>query len=187
MRTGMGALGGRLALAALLLAQAGCGYSTGLRLAPGYGSVGVEIFGNDSQVRDIERDFHTALTAVLRDRLQAPLSAPGEADLVLRGDILDVHFRPGIRTTGNVLVETGLTVRARASLWDPEHEEVVAGPVVRATQVGYAVDDPAGESEARRRALDNLAERVVLDLLAPLSVPPDASVTGEGPARPPRR
>ena len=150
-------------LAALL---AGCGYTTGLRLEPEYESIGVDVFGNESQMRNVERDLHVALTRVVRDRVLAPLEAASRADLVVRGDVLEVRFRPGIRTTGNQQVETGLIVRARASLWDPTTEQVVTGPVVATTQVGYTLDSPFGEQDARRRVLENLAERLVLDLMA---------------------
>ena len=56
-------------------------------------------------------------------------------------------------------------VRARGGLWDRTRERVVAGPVRSWAQVGYALDDPFAESEARRRVLDLLAERLVLELL----------------------
>ena len=176
---------GRLLPAGLLVAGllVGCGYRAGLHLAPEYGSVGVEMFGNDSPVRDVERDLHAALTEVVRDRVSAPLAAPGRAAVVVRGDVVEVRFRGGIRTGGNQLSETGTIVRARASLWDPAREEVVAGPVVASAQVGYATDSPFGEAEARRRVLDNLAERLVLDLMASHGARGDAA----GPQEPPRR
>lgn len=167
--------------AALLLVGllASCGYRAGLQLAPEYGSVGVEMFGNDSPVRDVERDLHAALTQVVRDRVSTPLAAPGRAAVVVRGDVLEVRFRGGIRTTGNQLSETGTTIRARAALWDPARGVVVAGPVVASAQVGYATDSPAGAAEARRRVLDNLSERLVLDLMA--------AQDAQAPPRPPQK
>ncbi len=152
-------------LAVLSALLAGCGYSTGLHLDQEYSSLGVELFGNDSPTRDLERELHSALTRVVRDRVSAPLLAPADADLVIRGTILDVHFRSGIRSRENELLETGLSIRAQAALWDPNRAERVAGPVQAQAQVGYALDAPFGEAEALRRVLDNLAERLVLELL----------------------
>jgi hypothetical protein len=169
------------ALLATLLA--GCGYSTGLRLEPEYESIGVEVFGNESQMRDVERDLHVALTRVVRDRVIAPLEAPSRADLVVRGDVLEVRFRPGIRTTGNQQVESGLIVRARASLWDPGAEKLVTGPVMATTQVGYTLDSPFGEQDARRRVMENLAERLVLDLMVSHGAGDDVGA----PLHPPKR
>ncbi|MDA1265709.1 MAG: LPS assembly lipoprotein LptE [Planctomycetota bacterium] len=171
---------------ALLIASAaclsGCGYSTGLHLAPEYASIGVDVFGNDSPVRDVERDLHMALTKVARDRVQARLAAPGAADVVIQGTVLHVLNRGGIRTTGNVQVESGLTVTAQASLWDPRSEEVVAGPVQATTHVGYALDDPFAEERALRRALEHLAERLLFDLLADPAVD-DHSRGPSGPSK----
>jgi hypothetical protein len=106
-----------------------------------------------------------SLTQVVRDRVSADLLTPASADLVLRGTVTDYRFRPGVRSPRNELLETGLFVRARGVLWDRTRERVVAGPVRSWAQVGYALDDPFAESEARRRVLDLLAERLVLELL----------------------
>lgn len=149
----------------LLTLLSGCGYSTGLQLAPEYESLGVEVFANNTQVRDVERDLHISMTRFVRDRVSAALRAPGRADLVLRGEIINFRYRRGIRSSENQQLETGLSVVARASLWNPDEEELVAGPVVASTQVGYALDTPFGEQDARKRALENLAERLLLDLL----------------------
>ena len=61
---------------------AGCGYTTGLHLAPGHDSIGVELFRNDSPVRDLERDLHAALARSTRKLVDAPLVPPGQASLV---------------------------------------------------------------------------------------------------------
>jgi len=161
---------------ALLLCLAGaCGYRAGLPLATGYESLGIEIFGNDSPERDLERELHVALTRAARDRVAAPLVAPGEAGLVMRGKLLEYRYRPGIRSKENVQLETGLTIRAEAYLWDPGREERVAGPVRADVQVGYALDEPGANARGRARALTNLSERLVLQLLTsvePATHPP---------------
>lgn len=150
----------------LLAALAGCGYSTGLRAPDGYTSLGLEPFKNESLERDVERELHVAMTEVVRDRVDVRLAPVGAADLVLRGTLLDYRFQGGVRSRRNELLERGLVLHAEAHLWDPRRGETVGRPVQARTQVGYALDDPFGEAEARRRALAHLAERLVLDLLS---------------------
>lgn len=165
-----------LALATL----GGCGYSTGLRLAPGYSTIGIEVFGNDSPERDLEREFHAALTRATRDLVDAELVSPERASLVMRGKVLAYYFRGGIRTADNVQVEAGLTISVEATLWDPLRDEPVAGPVVALTPVGFTLDDASNEEEARSRLVANIAERLVLDLLT--RRPSESPETAAGPA-----
>lgn len=169
--------------ALLLTLLSGCGYSTGLHLAPEYESLGVEVFENETQVRDIERDLHAAMTHFVRDRVSATLRAPERADLVLRGEILDFRYRRGIRSAENQQLETGLSVVARASLWSQGEGEPVAGPVLARTQMGYSLEAPFGEQDARRRVLENLAERLLLDLMTSMSSQADAGAPQEHPRR----
>lgn len=153
-----------LALLAGTLAGA-CGYDAGLTLAPEYRTVGIEVFGNDTYERDLEREMHAAVTRAARDLVDASVVPPGRAGLVVRGKLLEYHRRGGIRSSDNVQLETGLTVRVEALLWDPLVGEIVAGPVRLTTQVGYTLDqEQPNEARARSRAVENLAERVVLEL-----------------------
>lgn len=151
-------------LAPLLLA--GCGYSTGLSLREPYASVGLEIFENDSPVRRVERDLHDAMSQVVRNRVEGTLRDPRGSDLVVRGRILEVRYRPGIRTSGNQAVETGLIMIVRGVVVDRATGEPVAGPTVARAQVGYALEVPFAEEDAHQRAVQHVAERLVLDLFS---------------------
>ena len=67
-------------------------------------------------------------------------------------------------------------MRSVSFSWERPAEPV--GKAVQAqSQSGYALDAPFGEADARRRVLDNLAERLVLELLA-------SSEASAGPERP---
>ena len=158
---------------ALLLAAlcAACGYSTGLQLAPGHDSIGVELFRNDSPVRDLERDLHLALASSTRNLVDAPLVSPAQASVVVRGRILDFHRRGGVRNQDNQLVETAVTVRVESSLWDGNTGKLLVAPVNSTVQVGYVIDGLESEDQAVRRALDNLADAIVLELLTRPPVP----------------
>jgi hypothetical protein len=159
------------ALAALCLALAACGYSAGYRPGAGRDSVGVELFGNDSPLIDLERALHAELTAALRDRVDAPLAAPSDADLVVRGVIRDYRRRGGIRSRTNELLETGAGIEVHASLWDRRAGKELRSVQIPLVSVGYVRGDPlepANEREARAAALHNIAGRIVPELFAGL-------------------
>jgi len=102
----------RSALAVLVLALAvgSCGYSTGFRVPEGVQTVGVEVFGNDSRLRDLELELQDALVRSTSRLVHAPIVDPSEADLVLRGRIVEYRRRGGIRSPENVLLETGVRI-----------------------------------------------------------------------------
>ncbi len=188
-----------LTLAALAAAlAAACGYRTGLTAPEGHQRVGVEVFGNDSKERDLERVFHEELTRSLTRRVDVRLVKVDKADLVLRGEIVDFRRRGGIRSIENELLEAGvqITVRARLERQGPEGVEVLR-ETSYATDSGFNFDTPPfnqdgifldprappsghqnvrisntpGEFPARQRVLRNLADRVVLELFAPTESP----------------
>lgn len=156
------------AAAAILVAVSvsGCGYSSSLRVSQRYPSVGLEFFSNDSFERDLERPLHDEISRALRDMSDAQLVEPRMADAVLKGRIILYNRRGGIRSEDNVLLETGVRIDVEASLYvrgklEPER-------TARASSaVGYTLDDPNNETEARNRALRHIAEELVLTLLAP--------------------
>lgn len=150
----------------------GCGYSTGLQLAPGHDSIGVELFRNDSPVRDLERDLHEALARSTRNLVDAPLVPPGQASVVVRGRILEFRRRTGVRSRDNELVETGVIVRVESSLWDGHSGELLVAPIRSSVQVGFVIDALESEGQALQRALDNLADVIVLELLTRPPAPP---------------
>ena len=80
-----------LSVLLLVLGSAGCGYSAGLAPTLPDGrksvSIGVEIFGNESQVPNLERRLHQALSDAARRHTSLELVSPERADLVVRGAI----------------------------------------------------------------------------------------------------
>jgi hypothetical protein len=104
-----------LALAALAGA---CGYTTGMRVPQAEGrTVGIDFFDNLTPERDIERELHEELSRVVLQLVDAPLRAPDHSDLVLRGTVVRYQRRGGIRNPDNELLETGIRLEARGSLW----------------------------------------------------------------------
>lgn len=174
----------------VVLILTGCGWNTGL-VAPasstgrGVGSVGVELFATDRErvlERDLEPRLHAELSRAVADFVDAPLVSPEEADIVVRGRILEVRRRGGIRRSATQvrtlpggapapesrfdLIETGLRIVVQAELVDRRTGETIGTPETASTWSGFAVS-PAEEFAARERVLANLAQRLVLELFTP--------------------
>ena len=158
----------RSLLCVALACLAACGWNTRLALGEAYGSVGIEVFRNDSYLFDLERDLHRELSRSVSNLVQAPQLAPARADLVLRGKVVDYHRRGGLRSRSNRLLESAVIIRVEAALWDRHTGEIVAGPVPESAMIGYTLDAPGTELEARQRALQLLARQIVLDLFGKL-------------------
>ena len=163
-----------LPLAAALLAAltaVGCGYRAGLspQLPDGREArtLGIEIFGNETLLPNLEQPLHRATSDSARRFLDLELSSPRRADLVLRGSIKDFQRRDGARTPDNLFVETREVVLIEAALIDRARGVEVARTQVE-TVVGTAIDVPGREPEQRERALRIAAERIVLELVADL-------------------
>lgn len=134
---------GVLGLSLLLAgASAGCGYSTGLRLPDDVRTVGVEVFGNDSKVRDLEVEFQRLLVDSVDRLVHARIVPPDHADLILRGRIVSYERRNGIRSPDNVLLETGVRITIEAQLVQRfEQSVVVEGPEPERTDLPPRRDD----------------------------------------------
>lgn len=163
------AAGRVLALAAgLTLAAGACGYSTGLRASERLGSVAVTFFENDTYEPDVERSLQNELTRAMRSLTDLQLTAPDAADVLVRGRVTAFNRRGGIRSPDNDLLETGIYIEAEAALVDRRNDRVL-GPAKRAgTWVGYTLDQPSNQVDAEGRALRSVAEKLVLELFAPV-------------------
>jgi hypothetical protein len=169
------------AVALLVLLAGGCGYSTGLALPERARTIGVEIFGNDSLERDLEPLLYDEISRAVRDWADAPLVAPERADVVVRGKITSYHRRAGVRNPQNELLETAIYIDVDASLYRAGGDRPIRGPVHLSSSTGYLVPLPdsvsavhdrsvfENESVARDRTLRNIADKLVLDLLAPVN------------------
>lgn len=157
--------------ASLVVSLTGCGYRAGL--APALGedrptsTIGIEIFGNESMVPNLERRLHAELSGSARRHTSLELIAPGSADLVIRGEILGFRRQAGARTGNNRAVETRDIVTVEATLMD-RARGVAVGRTRTDIGFGTAIDIPGREPEALDNALRNSADRLLLTLLAGL-------------------
>jgi len=156
----------KMLMLACLLVLGGCGYSTGLRISQNYDSVGVELFGNETLERDLEPQLQAQITDVLTELSDSRLLPPERARAVIRGKLVTYQRRNGIRSSDNRLLETGVTIEVEAGLYVRGSDTPLR--TTRAySSVGYTLDQPGNEREARDRALRYIAEELVLELFAP--------------------
>ena len=172
----------------LFVCLSACGYSVALRLPEGQEDIGVEIFVNDSDLRDLERDLYDEMSSSVLNLVRAPLVSPGRADVVVRGRILEYRRRSGVRNPRNRLLETGVLITVEAELWDKRNSVTLGRPITSKVEIGYVVGEPidpltsidsrttrnrelelTNEREARARALRILSEQVVLDLFTTIN------------------
>jgi len=177
-----------LIAAVLCLSAASCGYSAGLRAPEGHNSIGLELFGNSSDLRDLEADLYQAISLSMNQLVQSPLVAPDDADLVVRGRILEYRRRGGARDEKNLLQETGVRISLEAYLFNPSTGQQVGQLAQSTIETGYTVGqgsldtstidetrrDPtlerSNEVSARARTLRLAAEELVFELFAPAPV-----------------
>jgi hypothetical protein len=153
---------------ALLLCSA-CGWHAGLGTPEGAHSIGVEAVERDGRVleRVLEPQLTDALSEAVVDWVDLPLVRPSQADLIVRGKVLEFRRRGGVRNRDNELVETAVFIRASAELIDRRTGKP-AGPAVQAQEwSGFALDDPTNEDDARLRALRHVAVSLILALFEP--------------------
>ena len=167
----------------LLAALSACGYRTGLVAPEGTKTIGVEFFGNEGPLRDLEVELQDELARAVERMLPVRIVDPLEADLIVRGRIVDGGYsrRSGIRSPENRLLETGVRISVEASLIDPRRRVDSEGNplpprVLRvartSTESGYRLEEPDGERAARARALRNMVDRLALDLFGAVAYEP---------------
>jgi hypothetical protein len=162
------------AAAALLLLLGSCGYSAGLRPPLEARSLGVAVFDNDSNFPELERELYAALSDQAARMVAAEVAAPGRADLVVRGRILDYERLYGVIGVENQLLQTGVRVRLSAWLADPRSGERVGRALTFDQAVRYVIDAGEGEAGARRDALAQLSQEVLVDLLTQAEYRPES-------------
>ncbi len=159
---------GTLFLAFFAFQLASCAYRAGFELPDRFSTYGVEIFANSSREPDLERPLHTALTRSLADHAGARIVRPSRADAIIRGRILTSERRSGIRSPQNEWLESAKRLLVQAELLDGTSGESLA-QARTFVEVGFIFDEHGGEAGARDYALENAAQRLVLELLQELN------------------
>jgi len=166
----------RALLGVALCLATSCGYVAGLRAPEGARTVGVAVYSNGSNLRNLEVELTAEVAKAVSNLIDLPLVPPDEADVVIRGEVAGYQRRGGPRDEDNQRLETGVSITIASRLVDRRTDEVVRSTVTSlgtgiVIESGVVADDTPEETEARDRAIENLATRIVLDLFLPESSP----------------
>ncbi len=150
-----------------LMALWGCGYSLDYRLPPGASTIAVPLFINDTF--PLRREIEFELTSLFRQELQSRakvriVDSAANPDLVVRGRIRE--FREWVIAENRSDQKSESSVVAHVEL---EVENYMDDPGTVRTERVYASEPfsiQSGESfqDAQRRALRNIAEKLVIAL-----------------------
>lgn len=147
-------------------AASSCGYQLGFRTPESVRSIAVPIFNNKTFPlrRDVEYELTAALRREIQERTPLVLVPHEEADLVVHGTVMDFNEFLLAEGTRDQKVESSLRVTVALEI-----ENLRDG--TRSTRRVREVEPfslARGESlaEARRRAIQNLAERLVFEMEA---------------------
>jgi hypothetical protein len=161
----------RWLLAVLVLAVAGCGYTTGSLLPSKYKTIFVQPFKNSVSFEARNIQYIPQLEVKVRDAVVNRFLFEGHlrigkedtSDLVLRGNLKGFE-RQELRVTENQDVqEFRINIYVDLELWDPVDEKVVWSESNFSGESTYFVTGPQAKTEtaAIEDALSDLARRVV--------------------------
>ena len=162
-----------LGLSAVLLCFA-CNYTAGLQVPNDARTIGIDVYGNNSNLRNLEAEITGEIARAVSDLVHLPLVPPDEADYVIRGTVLDYSRSSGARDSENRRLQAGVQISISSHLVNRRTEEVVRSTVTAlgtglVIERGIVADDTPEEVAGRDRAIENLATRIVLDLFLPRS------------------
>lgn len=155
---------GALGACALVTGSTGCGYHLGYRMPERVQRLAVPVFRNDTFPlrREIEFDLTRAVRQELELRTDVQLVSSAEAEAVLEGVILS--FKERVLTEGPLdrIDESSLAVAVRMRLRRADgtllFERLVRDDAAYSRRDGETLED------ARRRAIQDIAERIVVYL-----------------------
>ncbi|MEX1024306.1 MAG: hypothetical protein WD226_04445 [Planctomycetota bacterium] len=163
----------------LALGVGACGWHAGPGPAPDLPEVarartiGVELFDRSRYVleRNQAPEIHAALARAAVDHSGLRLVAAEQADVVVRGAIVEYRRRAGVRSVENELLETGVRLTLEASLVE-RRTGLELGRARPRVWSSFAIDGegpgglgtPAVEGGARTRGYEFLARKLIFDL-----------------------
>ncbi len=167
-------------VAVLLVGGSGCGYSLGYRTPPGVHTVSVPIFLNETF--PLRREVEYELTSAFRQEIQVRtglriIDEEAGPDLVVRGRILEFRERVVAEGPRDVKTESNLiaVVELRIENYRNNTIRIQRVPNVEpfSIEIGETFQD------GRRRAVRNIAEKLVVALEDWEGRAPDRSGIGE--------
>ena len=155
-----GALLGILLLG--LVPGTGCGYKLGVLRHEGVSSVAVPIFEYRAleHRRGIERELSRAVAEEFISRSGLELTTTDEADAVLHGRITDYRERVIVRDERNDVLESSVVVTMNL-LYERKDGKTLYKREKMREQAVFSLVSGESEADARRRAFNDLAQRIV--------------------------
>jgi hypothetical protein len=149
-----------------LLGASGCGYGLGFRPPPGVRTIAVPMFSNNTFPlrREVEYEITSALRRELQARTPLRLVSLGEADMAVHGAVIEFHELVIAEGPRDEKVESSLVVTVDLVVEDYRNRTSVR-QVVRDVSP-FSIQSGETIALARRRALSNLAEKIVLAIEA---------------------
>ena len=148
--------------AVVSIAGPGCGYSFGVIRHEGVESVAIPIFTYRGleQRRGIEFELTEAVAEEFISRSGLERLGPEEADAVLEGEIVNFRERVLVEDRKNRVLESSVRVTLNLRLRRQDGEVLVErkGMLEQAT---FSVVGGEDEIQARRKAFNDMAERIV--------------------------
>ena len=131
-----------VALSAISIFLAGCGYQTGSMMPPGVESIAVGIVENDTYYRHAEVTYTRELTRELIRRAHVDVRNRGEADAILTGRILTIPRVTLVEDGLDRLIEGGVVVRVEVNLTDSRTGQPILEPFVVSRRAEFVVLSP---------------------------------------------
>ena len=153
-----------IALAGLCAGLAGCGYSLGYRAPPQVRTIAVPMFNNETFPlrREVEYELTSALREEIQSRTGLRLTDEREADWVIHGTIRD--FREAVIAEGprDEKIEATVVITVRVTAEDFKNQRRQSESI--RVQEPFSIELGDTLEGARRRAVGNLAERILLTI-----------------------
>lgn len=138
----------------------GCGgYSATPLTIDGATSISVPIFDNQTFWRGLEFDLTEAVSAEVRGRTGLRLVRTGEADLILRGDVIE-YDRPVLTEGARDVIKEG-SVRAVVRVTVTRRDGTVVREKLFTGKSAFVLSRGENEQSARAEAFEDMAEDIV--------------------------
>lgn len=142
---------------------AGCGYGFGLRLPEGIETLEVPVFSNTTLLRGLEFELTNALSEELKSRTSAKIVSTG-GDAKLSGTVTAYEKIPVYESTG-IIVAGRVKVAISFKLAGKSSEKALREELLEEVQ-DFDTRSGIHEAEARRKAVRELARKIVYQLEA---------------------
>ncbi|MFT7668711.1 MAG: hypothetical protein ACI8X5_001409 [Planctomycetota bacterium] len=144
----------------------GCGYSSGIRLPDGAQSVGVTVFGNAGPFPELERELFSVLSSQASRMVDGEVREPKRADLLVRGEIIDYRRLMGVLNPDGELLQSGVHIVLRAWIEDRRIAAQIGESIYFDQSAHYIIHTRAEEEGARRDALAQMCQELIIDLFS---------------------